>query len=198
MDWTSWSSDPILGSWVPLLGIMIGVSLFLSWQRRNSGPRTLPVELAALPSYRRTMDTMGAELSRMRRYERVLSVLVLRLDEAAPRSTATNNGSSRDAKDPLLAFWEVGTVLRDLLRDSDVAATDASKLQYVVALPETARDQAVQTATRVRKLVFATTGLTVLAGVGSFPDEGLILEELVKSAEHDCQQHQTVRGMVAQ
>ena len=204
MNWTSWSSDPILGSWVPLLGIMIGASVFMSWQRRNTGPRTMPVEFATLPSYRRTQDVMGAELSRMRRYERSLAVLAVRLDASVPRNNggADSNGHesnvSPNAKDPSLAFWEVGAVLRDLLRDSDVASTDMSKVQYVVLLPETNHEQATQTAMRIRRLVFATTGLSVLTGVAEFPNDGLILDELVKSAEEDCKQHQTVHGMVAQ
>jgi GGDEF domain-containing protein len=200
MDWTAWSSDPILGSWVPLLGVMIGASMFMSWQRHNKRPGTVPVESATLPSYRRSQNVMGAELARMRRYERSLCVLVLRLDAAVPRN---NNGTDAGGKgahgaDPLVAYWEIGAVLRDVLRDSDVAATDLSKIQHVVLLPETKHEQAVQTATRIRKLVYSTTGLTVLAGVAEFPAQGLILDDLVKSAEEDCKQHQTVHGMIAQ
>ncbi len=205
-DWTTWSSDPILGSWVPLLGIAIGASIFVSWQRRHQSPRIVPVDFTAVPSYRRTQDVMGNELARMRRYERSLAVLVVRLDISVPRTNGNSNGNGNGndvratlaENDPTLAFWEVGAVLRDLLRDSDIASSDAAKAQYVVALPETNHNQAVQTATRVRKLVFATTGLTVLAGVAEFPSEGLILDELVKSAEENCKQHQTVHGMVAQ
>ena len=39
MDWTAWSSDPILGSWVPLLGVMLGATVFMTWQRRGVGAR---------------------------------------------------------------------------------------------------------------------------------------------------------------
>ncbi len=202
LDWTAWSSDPILGSWVPLLGIMLGVSVFLTWQRRHQGPQHVAGDASSLPSYRHAQNAMGAELARMRRYERALSVLVVRVDAAVPRRNGDVGANGKEApagvRDPLLAFWEVGSILRDLLRDSDVASTDMSKMQYVVVLPETNRDQATQTATRVRKLVYSTTGLTVLTGLAEFPDQGLILEDLVKRAENDCKQQQTVHGMVAQ
>lgn len=200
MDWTAWSSDPILGSWVPLLGIMIGASVFMSWQRRGNRPRTAPVEVTPLPSYRHAQNAMGGELARMRRYERSLCVVVFRLDASVPRNNGGGESGMDAARtaDPLTGYWEVGAVLRDVLRDSDVAATDMSKVQYVVLLPETKHEQAEQTATRIRKLVYSTTGLTVLAGIAEFPADGLILDDLVKTAEEGCRQLQTVHGMVAQ
>ena len=161
------------------------------------------MDVASLPSYRRSQDVMGAELARVRRYERSLSVIVLRHDESVARGHASgmrdngNTTADQPTHDPSLAFWEIGAVLRDVLRDSDVATTDMSKLQYIVLLPETNHERATQTATRIRKLVYSTTGLSTLAGVADFPGQGLILDELVKSAEENCKQHQTVHGMVA-
>ena len=142
MDWTAWSSDPIFGSWLPLLGVMIGTSIFLAWQRRHNAPHAAAANVGSLPSYRRSQDVMGAELARMRRYERSLSVIVLRHDESIARGHANgvrSNGHAIDAPkthDPSLAFWEIGAVLRDVLRDSDVATTDMAKMQSVVLLPE--------------------------------------------------------------
>jgi len=203
MDWTAWSSDPIFGSWLPLLGVMVGMSIFFAWQRRHNGVHAIELDVGSLPSYRRSQESMGAELARMRRYERSLSVIVLRHDESVARGGANgvgSNGNTAQAPavhDPSLAFWEIGAVLRDVLRDSDVATTDMSKMQYIVLLPETNHERAAQTATRIRKLVYSTTGLSTLTGVADFPSQGLILDELVKSAEENCKQRQTVHGMVA-
>lgn len=192
-------ADMLNGAWVPVAGLLVATMLFWSWQRRSNGHVVMMGrgDATALPSYRRSLPDLGQELARMRRYERSLTVLVLRLASTSAAAASGTDGivsgvepTRRTALQ--LPFWHVGTMLRDLLRDSDVATCEYARGEYVLLLPETNRTQAIQAANRLAKVIFATTELQVRSGVAEFPTDGLIVEELVKSANEDCDsQNQT-------
>jgi hypothetical protein len=199
-------ADVLSGAWVPLAGLLVAAMLFWTWQRRSSGDVIMMGrgDTTALPSYRRSLPDLGQELARMRRYERSLTVLVLRLvNGSTPEAGAFGSGGngSRGVPTPKssaqLPFWHVGTMLRDLLRDSDVATCEYALGEYVLLLPETNRTQAIQAANRLGKIIFATTELRVQSGVAEFPTDGLIVEELVKSANEECNGHGSTQELAA-
>ena len=76
-----------------------------------------------------------------------------------------------------------------MLRDTDLLACDLGHRRYVVVLPETNREQAEQAAVRLQTRLAATIPLPLTAGIAQFPDDGLIVEELVKNALADCEKH---------
>jgi GGDEF domain-containing protein len=158
---------------------VLGVGLFLAWQRRPATSWGAPPnEDASVPRYRQSMPRLSQELARMRRYERSLSVLVIDID----RRVDEVDGTKRNGRELAMAFWHMGAMLRDLLRNSDIVTSDPADDRYVVLLPESNRAQAELAANRLRTPLAAATQLRVRMGVAEFPGDGLIIEELVKSA----------------
>jgi len=66
------------------------------------------------------------------------------------------------------------------LRESDIACYDVPNNQYIIMLPESTREQATMTVTRLKKLLFKRTAGHLVAGIAEFPADGLIVEDLVK------------------
>ncbi|MFQ6112846.1 MAG: hypothetical protein ACE5NG_02025, partial [bacterium] len=85
-----------------------------------------------------------------------------------------------------LVFSLVGSILRESLRESDIATYDVTNNQYIVLLPESNKLQAMQTVMRLKKLLFKRTAGHLVAGIAEFPTEGLIIEDLVHSAMEAC------------
>jgi len=79
-------------------------------------------------------------------------------------------------------FWNVGYVLKDLLRENDVAACDLPEQRYVVVLPEAGEEDALSAATRLGERLFDATGVHVRQGVAVYRQHGLTIEHLVESA----------------
>ena len=173
-----------------LLGGLVAVGLLVARERRGGAPAWEQLGTAALPSYRSTLPRLGQELARMRRYERPLAVVVLRTGSngADPRRDG-GNGKGAALDTSTLAFCHAGAILRDVLRDTDLLACDLGHRRYVVVLPETNREQAEQAAMRLQTRLAATIPLPLTAGIAQFPDDGLIVEELVKNALADCEKH---------
>jgi GGDEF domain-containing protein len=84
----------------------------------------------------------------------------------------------------LLSF--VGSLLRASLRDIDIVSFDLAKNQYVVLLPETTLAKAERPVGRLNEMSLKQTGVSLLVGMAEFPTDGLIIEDLVNSAEGNC------------
>ncbi len=175
-------AEALLGSWISVTGLVLGAGLFMAWQRRPAttwgAPPTADI---AVPSYKKSLPLLGQELARMRRYERGLAVLVVGVDRRPHEAEGDNPG--RNGRELSFAFWHIGAMLRDLLRNSDIVTSDPADDRFIVVLPEANRAQAQQTANRLRSTLQSATQLRVRMGVAEFPADGLIIEELVKVAE---------------
>jgi diguanylate cyclase (GGDEF)-like protein len=89
-------------------------------------------------------------------------------------------------------LFEVGQLLGQVLRATDVAVRYGGD-EFVVLLPETSRDQALEVARRLRDEVAGALflanekagplRLTASFGVATFPDDGTTSEELVRRAD---------------
>lgn len=180
--------DAPLGSWLYVVGLLLGVALFLAWQRRPATAWGAPPNAdMAVPSYRKSLPRLSQELARMRRYERSLAVLVIDID---PRlGEADSVSAKRNGRELTVAFWHMGAMLRELTRNSDIVTSDPADDRFVVLLPESNRAQAELAASRLRTPLAASTQLLVRMGVAEFPGDGLIIEELVKSAEAESAGH---------
>ncbi len=157
------------------------------------------LQLGAVPTLRRTKKQLSNELARVRRYHRPLSIVVLRLESdqllldlkrnLVPES---GNGSVEAYNQVMqtiqLVFSLVGALLKESLRESDIATYDVPNNQYIIMLAESSREQAALTVTRLKKLLFKRTAGHLVAGIAEFPEDGLILEDLIARAVDICSQ----------
>lgn len=189
-------------------GLVIALSVaivlifaFVLAKRRDSAKTSKnmmsELQLGAVPTYRSTLKKMSNELARVRRYDRPLSVVILRLESDQllidlKRSLVAENGNgsvesyNQVMQTIQLVFSLVGSILKESLRESDIATYDVSNNQYIVMLPESNREQAAQTVTRLKKLLFKRTAGHLVSGISEFPTDGLIIDDLVKSAVQAC------------
>jgi hypothetical protein len=156
------------------------------------------MQLGAIPTFRRSLPQLTNELARVRRYNRPLSIIILRIESDQllldlKRSLASDsgNGSANSYSNIIqtlqLVFSLVGSILRESLRESDIACYDVANNQYVIMLPECTRHQGLMTVRRLKKLLFKRTAGHLMAGIAEFPGDGLIIEDLIKRAMESCQ-----------
>ncbi|MCA8920251.1 MAG: GGDEF domain-containing protein [Planctomycetes bacterium] len=125
-------------------------------------------------------ERLGREFERARRYGSPLSLLMLDLD----RFKVLNDTHGHPAGDQVLA--RVGEILRAEARVVDLAARYGGE-EFALLLPETAREDALRLAERLRRLVereFAPgLGATVSVGLASFPGDGQQADDLIEAAD---------------
>ncbi len=195
---------PAWGWWAALGVIMILAFRLFRHKRRPAlpiRPAEVPVvEAGTILPYRSSLPQLASELARARRYQYPLTMLVLQLD--IEQLMQKNRGLfSMKKTEPgfinlLLSF--VGSLLRASLRDIDIVSFDLAKTQYVVLLPETTLAKAERPVSRLNEMSLKQTGVSLLVGMAEFPTDGLIIEDLVSSAEGNCRRlslNENGRGM---
>lgn len=194
----------------PLLLAAVAIALLLLvvlvvYKRRRqvlTGVRAVSsdLQLGAIPTFRRNLERLSHELARVRRYQRPLSIIVLRLesdqllvDLKRTLVAESGNGSVESYNQIMqtiqLVFSLVGSILQESLRESDIPSYDVANNQYIIALPECTGEQASQTVTRLKKLLFKRTAGHLVAGIAEFPHDGLIIDDLVKTAMTSIEAH---------
>ena len=131
-------------------------------------------------------DRFAVELSRARRYDKVLTVAVIDAD----RFKLLNDTHGHQAGD--LALQKIGALLHDTFRQSDTVGRYGGE-EFVVILPETDMTAAQQKMEFLRESVantpisVATSGekvkVTISAGLASFPQDGESAAELFALAD---------------
>jgi len=131
-------------------------------------------------------DRFAIELSRARRYGKVLTLAVIDAD----RFKALNDTHGHAAGDFVLK--KIGALLRDSFRQSDTTARYGGE-EFVVLLPETDMAAARCKVESLRELVAATpiqlgpqgqsVQITISAGLASFPDDGDDAADLFAAAD---------------
>ena len=129
---------------------------------------------------------LTAELDRARRYDSVVTLLLLDLDHFKK----INDGHGHLVGDEVLR--EVATLLAHAVRSVDVVARYGGE-EFVVVLPETGREGAVAFAERIRERIAEQTfghgagarlPITASIGVATFPTPGVdTVEDLFASAD---------------
>jgi hypothetical protein len=123
------------------------------------------------------------EMARSRRHERPLSITVL-----APDSHSFDLAVERAADDVLRAIrsryvrGNIGRLIADQLRRSDILFEDARTGRFLVLSPETGDEGAGLLIGRIRAAASAA-GLRLDTGTASFPDHAVSFEQLVELAE---------------
>jgi diguanylate cyclase (GGDEF)-like protein len=138
-------------------------------------------ELTGLFNRRHFEERLKEEVSRHARYGDVFSIFMLDLDNFK----TYNDVYGHPAGDTLLS--QIGEIIRSSVRSVDQAFRYGGD-EFVVILPQTARDDAYVVAERVRDQVageMEKKSLTVTCSIGlaSYPAEGVISEDLVTGAD---------------
>ena len=170
---------------------------FFLWNKQRSLKNSLRAltsitEAAGISPYRLSLPLLRKEISRVRRYQHSLTVVVARPREHSaerqdgrPRDVVTNeNGSGGNSVKQLsqIEFLLCGSILRDSLREVDVIAYDGANNQFIICLPESKKENAAKTIARLNEIIGKRISSQLSYGIAEFPEEGLIIEDLVERA----------------
>jgi diguanylate cyclase (GGDEF)-like protein/putative nucleotidyltransferase with HDIG domain len=138
-------------------------------------------ELTGLFNRRHFDERLKEEVARHSRYGDVFSIFILDLDNFK----TYNDVYGHPAGDMLLS--QIGRIIKSSLRDADLAFRYGGD-EFVVILPQTARDDAYAVADRVREQIAAemekeSLTVTCSLGLASYPEDGVISGELVTAAD---------------
>jgi diguanylate cyclase (GGDEF)-like protein len=141
--------------------------------------------LTGLYNHRYFQERLTAEFARSSRYDHPLSLLMLDID----RFKAFNDEHGHPLGDVVLC--DLAAIMVESLLESDISARYGGE-EFVVLLPETAVDEAMLIAERLRQSVekrqFRGVGglivpVTVSVGVASYPDHAVGKDQLLKCAD---------------
>jgi diguanylate cyclase (GGDEF)-like protein len=168
---------------VVLVPILRRVTRRIQRQMEEIEYRALYDELTALPNRTLFRDRTQQAVATARRDQTSASVLLLDVD----RFREINDALGHEAGDFLLQ--EVGSRLRDLLRESDTLARLGGD-EYGILLPTASVEEAVVLAARVHEALedpFALRGVPLevatSVGVATFPEHGEDVDELLQHAD---------------
>lgn len=140
--------------------------------------------LTGLFNSRHLMERLPAEIKRARRYGHSLALLLLDSDSLKQ----VNDRYGHQMGDELVK--STARMLRRTVRETDITFRYAGD-EFVVIMPETSLEEAVQAAERIRAQI-AEVGLdgegewiavTASIGVAVFPEDGETPEELLRAAD---------------
>jgi len=169
--------------------------------RRELERLSVTDDLTGLYNRRYLMDTLANEIRRSRRLEHRCSLLMADIDHFKEYNDAFGHLTG----DEMLI--KVARALRDSTREVDCVVRYGGE-EFVVLLPETDADAAVETAERIRARV-AAEGLaggtiTLSVGMAEFPTHGDSPESMIAAADGALYQakregrDRAVRAMVGQ
>jgi two-component system cell cycle response regulator len=145
----------------------------------HTDPLTLVLNRRAL------MSRLAAEVDRARRYESVVTILMIDLDHFK----GVNDTYGHPAGDQVLR--DVAQLLQHEVRSVDIVSRYGGE-EFIVVLPETSTEGAIVFAERIRERIearmFESTGhsllLTTSIGVATFPSERVTtMDELIRRAD---------------
>ena len=176
-----------------LAGLFCAV-FFLYWKNRKVARDLKKLRASswnwAIHSYRASLPSLNAELERARRYQHKLAVAVISL-EHEPEAHRGNHlfGNSHTNGRPSNFIFVVDAILRDNLRHTDIVTYDFANDRYILLFPETTAADGDCAVGRLRTLLFKRVTALVRYGLAEFPNEGLIIDDLVNMAQSRCTEH---------
>lgn len=152
--------------------------------------------LTGLNNHRYFHERLQQELSRVRRSNRHLSLLLIDVDYFKKYNDANGHLAGDDV------LKRIATLIRKTARAGDVVCRYGGE-EFVVILPEANKQQAVSVAERIREAVeresfmgeevLPAQKITVSIGVASFPEDAQGKDELIKKAD-DAMYEAKLRG----
>lgn len=126
-------------------------------------------------------QVINQELFRARRFNRPVSLLVLKIDSIAELQTRPlDRVKYQTVLQQRFIRNRIGQIAESVLYMSDPIAWNSDNL--VICLPETSAEQAFTLAEQISHLVTGMLNLEVPVGSATFPDDGLIYSDLVAVA----------------
>lgn len=129
---------------------------------------------SALPEPHTMVAEINREMERTRRYERPMALVALSAVEVP----------NEIPRGRVIAV--AGLTVRRHIRDSDVASFDSKSGCFVLVLAECGVLQAQTASTRIARLLSVEHALEVQSGIAVFPDNALVLDDLVDAAIRRC------------
>jgi len=170
--------------------LLLGVIWMIKRHRLNSEKDLVNSILrsVSIPIFSQSLPELKREISRARRYQNDLSVIIFRqCDQKTGMMHAASNHLHLNghSKSPCMNRWDFllcGPILRDSLRAIDLLTYDGAKHQFIAVLPETDKNHAVQTVNRLKKILGSALSEKMSIGISHFPKDGLIIEDLINLA----------------
>jgi len=194
---------------ITLLFIGLIFSLMFLWLERRNRQFSNHIiasflDAASIPSFRNSLEYIHKELSRARRSHSPLSVITIGyhpVESGLHRnrqetSSGLQNVLGHHKKTDMTDFLLCGTVIRDALRDIDIVSFAAANSQYILVLPESTKAKAENALARIKNIVDKETADQFVTGVAEFPNDGLILEDLVAYATDSMKNRRPVAQLV--
>ncbi len=130
----------------------------------------------------KAQDRISAELTRSRRYQHPLSLLIVELEKGRHKDYLKPfEGLQMDLLHRF-AVARVGQIISDGARETDLILRDHSG-RFVLLCPETTVENSAIFGERIQKAVAEAMGSNVLWSFASFPEEALTFDELIERAE---------------
>ncbi|RPJ26828.1 MAG: diguanylate cyclase [Chloroflexi bacterium] len=141
--------------------------------------------LSAFPNRTRDIDSesqrIKIELTRSRRYNRPLSVVVIQSESKDEQTTREMLKSVQHDLQSRFASARMGQIIDDRIRQTDLALRD-HKGRFIILCPETDLSHAALLAQRISQAVKDRTNLRILWGIAAFPEEALTFDDLLAKA----------------
>lgn len=128
---------------------------------------------ASVPTFRRALPAMSAEMDRARRYDRPVALALI----ADARRT---HGDGLAASGLITAV--IASVLRDVVRETDIVTYAATLGRCLLMMPEIHAVEARRALCRVGDLCASRLMFPIRGGLSTFPYDGWTLEELIRHA----------------
>lgn len=134
-------------------------------------------------------EDIQLELSRSRRHQYPLSVIVVQSDPTSV--TEVIHRTVQEVQRAMMGRYMLaglGRLLSRHLRRTDILVDQMEKGRFVIVSPDTDAAHAQQLIERLQPVVTGRIGIQVTCGVATFPETALTFEELVHVAEADLKQ----------
>jgi len=177
-----------------LLSYLVGQSL--EEFRRAVETITFSARAGRLRSRDEASELGELEMTRSRRSERPISIMLLQAD-----ASSLNMAMHRMVQDIQRAMMQryvlatAANVLSRHLRRSDVIFEDGAAGRLVLLAPETGEAEATRMSARIAMVVQEQLGIQVRSSVAAFPDQALTFDDLLRVAEQRLHTAPTVEHM---
>jgi len=189
---TDWTSFFLIG-----LLALVFFPLFCFWRERKSrierfGPNVATLDAISIPNYRQSLPALNREHTRARRHGHPLSIIVVQPKAATRRNGVTSSVSKSSEPDESdshnLNPFELllcGPVFRDAVRESDITTYDGLHNRFVIALPQSSKEQAFEAAHRFDHILGDDIATRLSVGIAEFPTDALFIDELIDIAANN-------------
>lgn len=166
--------------------ILVLIGVWLAYQLAFGISHTESVmdamALSAFPhrtqSIQEASGQIKIEITRSRRYHRPLSLIVLQADLSEHVNFERLISSVQQDLWNRFSFARIGQVIDEHVRQTDMVFRDRSN-RFMLLCPETDYQNSLILAARIVEAIKNRTGVQILWGAASFPDDALNFEDLI-------------------